>query len=78
VNSTKANAILQSGELAVFCPVSQEIVKADSTKRVDYEASVKDENGKEIRTTMKTLRVSPTVFATVLKALKTDGIEKAE
>ena len=78
MNSTKANAIAQSGNAAVFCPVTNKVIKAEDTKRVDYEATVKNKDGKTVRTTMKTLRVSPEAFKSVLKALNTDGIESVE
>lgn len=79
MNSTKANEILASGNVAVFCPVSGEVVKAEDTMRVDYEVKFKDSEGKVLNhTSMKTLRVSPKAFADVLKALKTNGIETVE
>jgi len=74
MNTTKANAILTSGNVAYICPVSGETVKADDTWRIDLEVAIKDDKGETIHTKMESFRVAESVYAKVKTALKAKDI----
>lgn len=72
MNSTKAKKLVDSGNIAYYCPVSNKLVKTGDTMRVDIEVPVKNDEGEITHYTMKTLRVASEIHKKVAEVLKTE------